>query len=91
MLNTSLRNVDTERLSLAVKAVANAENPASLKQIQKLLPGYGHFCAILEPHLVMEAVMALRKFAKVIPNRVRDEIFCFLFSRKNFKINVQFH
>lgn len=93
MLNTSLRNVDNEGIRLSVRAVSNAMHPASVKQIMKLLPSYGHFCAILEPHLVMEAVMALRKFAKVVPETVREEIFQFSVSRKkksmcNFINNV---
>lgn len=82
MLNTSLLNEDTKTLTLAIKALGNAAHPNSVKHIQKLLPKSSHICGILEPHVIVDAVMALRRFAKVVPTKARDDIFQFSVSRK---------
>lgn len=77
MFNISLLNEDTKTLTLAIKALGNAAHPNSVKQIQRLLPKTSHVCGILEPHVIFDAVMALRKFAKVVPTKARDDIFQF--------------
>lgn len=90
MFNISLLNEDTKTLTLAIKALGNAAHPNSVKQIQRLLPRTSHVCGILEPHVIFDAVMALRKFAKVVPAKARDDIFQFSVSRKtSFFFNFQ--
>lgn len=86
--------MDSKRICLAIKALGNAAHPDSVKQIQKLLPETSHVCGILEPHVIVDAVMALRKFAKVAPVKVRDGIFQFSVSRKTsvfLFVSVQLH
>lgn len=95
MLNISLLNEDSKTLTLAIKALGNAAHPNSVKHIQKLLPRSSHICGILEPHVIFDSILCLRKFAKVVPAKARDDIFQFSVSRKTssfFSIfNVQFH
>lgn len=75
MLNTSLLNEDSKTLTLAIKALGNAAHPNSVKHIQKLLPKSSHICGILEPHVIFDSILCLRKFAKVVPTKARDDIF----------------
>lgn len=75
MLNKAILMSDSKTISLVIKTLANAAHPSSVRVIERLLPGYGHICGILEPQVLSDAVLALRRFAKVIPREVRVGIF----------------
>lgn len=82
MLNKAIIVSDSDTIILTIKALANAGQPSSVRVIQRLLPGYGHICGILEPQVIIDAILALRRFAKVAPNEVRVGIFQFSAERK---------
>ncbi|XP_067894136.1 vitellogenin 3, phosvitinless [Heterodontus francisci] len=60
-----------EETILGLKAIGNAGQPASLKRIQKLLPGFGNIASSVSSRIQGEAVMALRNIAKKEPRKVQ--------------------
>ncbi|GCC16756.1 hypothetical protein chiPu_0020389 [Chiloscyllium punctatum] len=60
-----------EEIILGLKAIGNAGQPASLKRIQKLLPGFGNVASSVSSRIHAEAVMALRNIAKKEPRKVQ--------------------
>lgn len=75
MLRKALADSDTETLILVLKAIGNAGSPASIKEIQKLLPSYSHICSLVEPKVVVTAILALRNVARIAPKEVGSDIF----------------
>ncbi|XP_059503677.1 vitellogenin 3, phosvitinless [Stegostoma tigrinum] len=60
-----------EEIILGLKAIGNAGQPASLKRIQKLLPGFGNVASSVSGRIHAEAMMALRNIAKKEPRKVQ--------------------
>ncbi|XP_020650736.3 vitellogenin-2 [Pogona vitticeps] len=64
-----------EDVSLALKAIGNAGEPASLNYIKKFLPGFSLAAKSLPEKLQMNAVLALRKIARKKATTVRKMVF----------------
>ncbi|NXD90103.1 VIT2 protein, partial [Chaetorhynchus papuensis] len=63
---------DTKDMSLALKAIGNAGEPASIKSILKFLPTFSSAAASLPNRIHADAVLALRKIARKDPAKVRE-------------------
>ncbi|XP_042675434.1 vitellogenin-2-like [Centrocercus urophasianus] len=61
-----------EDIALALKAIGNAGEPASIKRIQKFLPTFSLAAAELPSRIHADAVLALRKIARKDPAKVRE-------------------
>ncbi|XP_072130902.1 vitellogenin-like [Mobula birostris] len=72
-----------EEIILALKAIGNAGQPASLKRIQKLLPGFSSSANSVSNRVQMEAVMALRNIGKREPRKVQNVAMQLLMNKKN--------
>ncbi|XP_062920824.1 vitellogenin-like [Mobula hypostoma] len=72
-----------EEIILALKAIGNAGQPASLKRIQKLLPGFSSSANSVSNRVQMEAVMALRNIGKREPRKVQNIAMQLLMNKKN--------
>lgn len=59
-----------EDIILALKALGNAGQVASIKRIMKFLPGFSASASQLPVRVQVDAVMALRNIAKEDPKRV---------------------
>ncbi|NXN97023.1 VIT2 protein, partial [Rhinopomastus cyanomelas] len=63
---------DAKGMSLALKAIGNAGESASIKRILKFLPTFSHAAASLPSRIHVDAVLALRKIARKEPAKVRE-------------------
>ncbi|XP_027504695.1 vitellogenin-2-like [Corapipo altera] len=63
---------DAKDMSLALKAIGNAGEPASIKRILKFLPTFSSAAASLPSRIHADAVLALRKIARKDPAKVRE-------------------
>ncbi|NXX47119.1 VIT2 protein, partial [Tricholaema leucomelas] len=63
---------DAKDMSLALKAIGNAGEPASIKRILKFLPTSSLAAASLPNRIHVDAVLALRKIARKYPAKVRE-------------------
>ncbi|KAF4793099.1 hypothetical protein TURU_114927 [Turdus rufiventris] len=63
---------DTKDMSLALKAMGNAGELASIKRILKFLPTFSAAAASLPNRIHADAVLALRKIARKDPTKVRE-------------------
>ncbi|NXB94304.1 VIT2 protein, partial [Vidua chalybeata] len=63
---------DAKDMSLALKAMGNAGEPASIKRILKFLPTFSSSAASLPNRIHADAVLALRKIARKDPAKVRE-------------------
>nr|XP_041573736.1 vitellogenin-2 [Taeniopygia guttata] len=63
---------DAKDMSLALKAMGNAGEPASIKRILKFLPTFSSAAASLPNRIHADAVLALRKIARKDPAKVRE-------------------
>ncbi|NXO75160.1 VIT2 protein, partial [Sitta europaea] len=63
---------DAKNMSLALKAIGNAGEPASIKRILKFLPTFTSAAASLPHRIHTDAVLALRKIARKDPTKVRE-------------------
>ncbi|NWV08012.1 VIT2 protein, partial [Ptilonorhynchus violaceus] len=63
---------DAKDMSLALKAIGNAGEPASIKRILKFLPTFSLAAASLPNRIHADAVLALRKIARKDPAKVRE-------------------
>ncbi|NXI18030.1 VIT2 protein, partial [Irena cyanogastra] len=63
---------DTKDMSLALKSIGNAGEPASIKPILKFLPTFSSAAASLPNRIHADAVLALRKIARKDPAKVRE-------------------
>ncbi|XP_015492320.1 vitellogenin-2-like [Parus major] len=63
---------DAKDMSLALKAMGNAGEPASVKRILKFLPTFSLAAASLPNRIHADAVLALRKIARKDPAKVRE-------------------
>ncbi|NXB02323.1 VIT2 protein, partial [Cnemophilus loriae] len=63
---------DAKDMSLALKAIGNAGQPASIKRILKFLPTFSSAAASLPNRIHADAVLALRKIARKDPAKVRE-------------------
>ncbi|XP_009955584.1 PREDICTED: vitellogenin-2-like, partial [Leptosomus discolor] len=63
---------DAKGMALALKAIGNAGEPASIKRILKFLPTFSPSAASLPNRIHEDAVLALRKIARKDPAKVRD-------------------
>ncbi|TRZ24564.1 hypothetical protein HGM15179_002511 [Zosterops borbonicus] len=63
---------DAKDMSLALKAIGNAGEPASMKRILKFLPTFSSAAASLPNRIHADAVLALRKIARKDPAKVRE-------------------
>ncbi|NXJ06864.1 VIT2 protein, partial [Odontophorus gujanensis] len=61
-----------EDMTLALKAIGNAGEPASIKSILKILPTFSIAAASLPSRIHADAVLALRKIARKDPAKVRE-------------------
>ncbi|KAJ1171286.1 hypothetical protein NDU88_003149 [Pleurodeles waltl] len=61
-----------EDMALALKALGNAGQPASIKCIQKFLPGFSSSAYQLPVRIQTDAVMALRNIAKEDQRKVQE-------------------
>ncbi|KAJ7400091.1 hypothetical protein BTVI_108389 [Pitangus sulphuratus] len=59
-------------MSLALKAIGNAGEPASIKRILKFLPTFSSAAVSLPSRIHADAVLALRKIARKDPAKVRE-------------------
>ncbi|NWH53956.1 VIT2 protein, partial [Fregata magnificens] len=63
---------DAKDMALALKAIGNAGEPASIKRILKFLPTFSPAAASLPDRIHADAVLALRKIARKDPAKVRE-------------------
>ncbi|NXJ89185.1 VIT2 protein, partial [Corythaixoides concolor] len=63
---------DAKDMSLALKAIGNAGELASIKRILKFLPTFSRAAASLPNQIHADAVLALRKIARKDPAKVRE-------------------
>ncbi|NXT03281.1 VIT2 protein, partial [Jacana jacana] len=63
---------DAKDMALALKAIGNAGEPASIKRILKFLPTFSPAAASLPNRIHVDAVLALRKIARKDPAKVRE-------------------
>ncbi|NWI44768.1 VIT2 protein, partial [Picathartes gymnocephalus] len=63
---------DARDMSLALKAIGNAGEPASIKHILKFLPTFSSAAASLPNRIHADAVLGLRKIARKDPAKVRE-------------------
>ncbi|NXN38052.1 VIT2 protein, partial [Rhinoptilus africanus] len=63
---------DAKDMALALKAIGNAGEPASIKRILKFLPTFSLAAASLPSRIHVDAVLALRKIARKDPAKVRE-------------------
>ncbi|NXF90929.1 VIT2 protein, partial [Eubucco bourcierii] len=63
---------DAKDMSLALKAIGNAGEPASIKRILKFLPTFSPAAASLPNRIHVDAVLALRKIARKYPAKVTE-------------------
>ncbi|NXS59613.1 VIT2 protein, partial [Brachypteracias leptosomus] len=63
---------DAKGMALALKAIGNAGQPASIKRILKFLPTFSLAAASLPNRIHADAVLALRKIARKDPIKVRE-------------------
>ncbi|XP_074763317.1 vitellogenin-2-like [Athene noctua] len=63
---------DAKDMALALKAIGNAGDPASIKRILKFLPTFSPAAASLPKRIHTDAVLALRKIARKDPVKVRE-------------------
>lgn len=61
---------DAKDMSLALKAMGNAGEPASIKRILKFLPTFSAAAASLPNRIHVDAVLAFRKIARKDPAKV---------------------
>ncbi|XP_069795472.1 vitellogenin-like [Narcine bancroftii] len=72
-----------EETILGLKAIGNAGQPASLKRIQKLLPGFSSSANAVSNRIQAVAVMALRNIGKKDPRKVRSIAMQLFMNRRN--------
>lgn len=65
---------DAKDMALALKAIGNAGEPASIKRILKFLPTFSQAAASLPNRIHADAVLALRKIARKAPAKVTEII-----------------
>ncbi|XP_067845946.1 vitellogenin 3, phosvitinless [Heptranchias perlo] len=75
--------VQEGEMILGLKAIGNAGQPASMKHIQKLLPGFGNAASGIPSRVQGEAVMALRNIAKKEPRKVQGIIVQLFMNKRN--------
>ncbi|NXO63898.1 VIT2 protein, partial [Phainopepla nitens] len=63
---------DAKDMSLALKAMGNAGEPASIKRILKFLPTFSSAASSLPNRIHADAVLALRKITRKDPAKVRE-------------------
>ncbi|XP_052656711.1 vitellogenin-2-like [Harpia harpyja] len=63
---------DAKDMALALKAIGNAGEPASIKRILKFLPTFSPAAASLPSRIHANAMLALRKIARKDPVKVRE-------------------
>ncbi|KAF1429830.1 Vitellogenin-2, partial [Spheniscus humboldti] len=63
---------DAKDMALALKAIGNAGEPASIKRILKFLPTFSPAAASLPNRIHADAVLALRKIARKDPAKVKE-------------------
>ncbi|KFU96396.1 Vitellogenin-2, partial [Chaetura pelagica] len=66
------RKGDKKDMALALKAIGNAGEPASIKRILKFLPTFSQAAASLPNRIHADAVLALRKISRKDPAKVRE-------------------
>ncbi|XP_078075122.1 vitellogenin-like isoform X3 [Mustelus asterias] len=82
LIDASSRPND-EDIVLGLKAIGNAGQPASIKNIVKLLPGFGTAAPNLPLKVRVDAIMALRNIAKKDPRTVQRLAVQTFLNRKN--------
>ncbi|NXY14819.1 VIT2 protein, partial [Atrichornis clamosus] len=63
---------DAKDMSLALKSIGNAGQPASIKRILKFLPTFSSAAVSLPNRIHADALLALRKIARKDPAKVRE-------------------
>ncbi|NXE45337.1 VIT2 protein, partial [Casuarius casuarius] len=77
-----------EDMALALKAIGNAGEPASIKRILKFLPTFSPAAAAFPNRIHADAVLALRKIARKDPAKVRERLLQ-IFMDKSLAPNVR--
>ncbi|KAM9385805.1 vitellogenin-2-like [Pholidichthys leucotaenia] len=72
LLVEALGKANEDLITAAVKSLHNAGHPASIKAIQKLLPGFSSQAANLPLRVHVDAVLALRRIARKEPRKVQE-------------------
>ncbi|XP_069795479.1 vitellogenin-like [Narcine bancroftii] len=72
-----------ENIALSLKAIGNAGQPASIKSITKLLPGFGSSSTGQPLKIRVDAIMALSNIAKKDPRTVQRITVQIFLNRKN--------
>nr|ABW96364.1 vitellogenin [Clarias macrocephalus] len=67
----AISKTDAPEITLALKALGNAGQPASLKTIMKVLPRFGSAAANIPMNVQIDAILALRNIAKKEPKLVQ--------------------
>ncbi|NXC84075.1 VIT2 protein, partial [Cercotrichas coryphoeus] len=83
------RKGDAKDMSLALKAMGNAGEPASIKRILKFLPTFSTAAASLPNRIHVDAVLALRKIARKDPAKVTGIITLQVFLDSTLAPNVR--
>ncbi|XP_072366439.1 vitellogenin-like [Scyliorhinus torazame] len=83
LLSDAGNRPNDEDIVLGLKAIGNAGQPASIKNIVKLLPGFGTAAANLPLKVRVDAIMALRNIARKDPRTVQRIAVQTFLNRKN--------
>ncbi|XP_048457519.1 vitellogenin-like [Rhincodon typus] len=83
LLSVATAHVNEEDIVLGLKAIGNAGQLASIKNIMKLLPGFGTAAASIPLKIQADVIMALRNIAKKDPGKVQAITIQLFMNRKN--------
>nr|BDQ29910.1 vitellogenin2 beta [Scyliorhinus torazame] len=83
LLTAATAQANEEDIALGLKAIGNAGQPASIKNIMKLLPGFGTAAASIPLKLQVDALMSLRNIAKKDPAKVQAITIQVFMNRRN--------
>ncbi|XP_043554544.1 vitellogenin-like isoform X2 [Chiloscyllium plagiosum] len=83
LLSAATAHANEEDIVLGLKAIGNAGQPVSIKNIMKLLPGFGTAAATIPLKVQVDAIMALRNIAKKDPGKVQAIMIQLFMNQKN--------
>ncbi|GCC18115.1 hypothetical protein chiPu_0017805 [Chiloscyllium punctatum] len=83
LLSAAIAHANEEDIVLGLKAIGNAGQPVSIKNIMKLLPGFGTAAATIPLKVQVDAIMALRNIAKKDPGKVQAIMIQLFMNQKN--------
>ncbi|XP_072130897.1 vitellogenin-like [Mobula birostris] len=83
LLTEGVSQRNNENIVLGLKAIGNAGQPASIKNIVKLLPGFGTMATSLPLKVRVDAIMALTNIGRKDPKTVQRISMQLFLNRKN--------